>query len=473
MRAGKSLRLAAAYTGSALSKGRKAGQSRPGTASTTASAWAASRQSGARAQPAIAPPSAASGHEYPSRRRATLRQPLRQRVSAHHQQRKQMPGTVHGQRHLRALALHRQMKRIQGWRGTARHGIQGQGWAHWRLTPAQPPPRAPAGQSPRWRHRPARADIARAPVRLGVVPRQFGVGVHFPGRFNALAQHLASIRQRPLAGNNTATRGAGPAGALRARLGHGLRHGRIQQNGRQRRVQRRHIIQIGAIVRAGGRRGRHPCCQQPSAQYPQPKEPVVAYPTLSDCRRRPGVSGERHIICGGHADWERSRHQPARALAVLARADLICAEDTRVTGQLLTRYGIQSKLVSVREHNERAMADKVCNWLAEGQLVAQVSDAGTPAVSDPGARLVAAVRAAGHPVCAIPGACAAVTALAASGVTTAEWLFHGFCRPSAARVASSWKAGAMHIMPWCCTKRRTGWPNAPPTSPPRWANPAW
>ena len=60
-----------------------------------------------------------------------------------------------------------------------------------------------------------------------------------------------------------------------------------------------------------------------------------------------------------------------RALAVLARADLICAEDTRVTGQLLTRYGIQSKLVSVREHNERAMADKVCNWLAEGQLVAR------------------------------------------------------------------------------------------------------
>ena len=118
-----------------------------------------------------------------------------------------------------------------------------------------------------------------------------------------------------------------------------------------------------------------------------------------------------------------------RALAVLARADLICAEDTRVTGQLLTRYGIQSKLVSVREHNERAMADKVCNWLAEGQLVAQVSDAGTPAVSDPGARLVAAVRAAGHPVCAIPGACAAVTALAASGVTTAEWLFHGFLPP--------------------------------------------
>ena len=119
-----------------------------------------------------------------------------------------------------------------------------------------------------------------------------------------------------------------------------------------------------------------------------------------------------------------------RALAVLARADLICAEDTRVTGQLLARYGIQSKLVSVREHNERAMADKVCNWLAEGQLVAQVSDAGTPAVSDPGARLVAAVRAAGHPVCAIPGACAAVTALAASGVTTAEWLFHGFLPPN-------------------------------------------
>lgn len=73
-----------------------------------------------------------------------------------------------------------------------------------------------------------------------------------------------------------------------------------------------------------------------------------------------------------------------RALAVLSQADIICAEDTRVTAQLLSAYGIQAKLLSVREHNEQQMADKVIAALAEGKTVAQVSDAGTPAVCDPG-----------------------------------------------------------------------------------------
>jgi len=76
-----------------------------------------------------------------------------------------------------------------------------------------------------------------------------------------------------------------------------------------------------------------------------------------------------------------------RALAVLGRADLVCAEDTRVTAQLLAAYGIQAKLMSVREHNEQQMADKVVAALSDGLIVAQVSDAGTPAVCDPGARL--------------------------------------------------------------------------------------
>ena len=81
-----------------------------------------------------------------------------------------------------------------------------------------------------------------------------------------------------------------------------------------------------------------------------------------------------------------------RALAVLERADLVCAEDTRVTAQLLAAYGIQAKLMSVREHNEQQMADKVVAALSDGLIVAQVSDAGTPAVCDPGARLAARVR---------------------------------------------------------------------------------
>ena len=84
-----------------------------------------------------------------------------------------------------------------------------------------------------------------------------------------------------------------------------------------------------------------------------------------------------------------------RALAVLQKADIICAEDTRVTAQLLSAYGIQGKLVSVREHNEQQMADKIINHLSDDLTVAQVSDAGTPAVCDPGAKLARRVREAG------------------------------------------------------------------------------
>ena len=87
-----------------------------------------------------------------------------------------------------------------------------------------------------------------------------------------------------------------------------------------------------------------------------------------------------------------------RALAVLQKADMICAEDTRVTAQLLSAYGIQGKLVSVREHNEQQMADKIIAHLSDGLSVAQVSDAGTPAVCDPGAKLAARVREAGFKV---------------------------------------------------------------------------
>ncbi|MDF0606386.1 16S rRNA (cytidine(1402)-2'-O)-methyltransferase [Neisseriaceae bacterium TC5R-5] len=117
----------------------------------------------------------------------------------------------------------------------------------------------------------------------------------------------------------------------------------------------------------------------------------------------------------------------ARALASFNQADIVCAEDTRVTGQMLSAYHIHAKrLVSLREHNERHMAEQVIRWLAEGKMVVQVSDAGTPAISDPGARLVEAVRAAGHPVCPLPGASAVITALSASGFTANSFLFHGF-----------------------------------------------
>lgn len=118
-----------------------------------------------------------------------------------------------------------------------------------------------------------------------------------------------------------------------------------------------------------------------------------------------------------------------RALETLKSVDRVAAEDTRVSGPLLTHFGVSKPLVSIREHNERAAADKVNAWIAAGESVAYLSDAGTPAVSDPGARLVAAVRAAGHDVVPLPGASAVTTALSAAGVEAGAWLFHGFLPP--------------------------------------------
>ena len=114
------------------------------------------------------------------------------------------------------------------------------------------------------------------------------------------------------------------------------------------------------------------------------------------------------------------------ALAVLSKADVVCAEDTRVTGQLLAAYGIKAKLISVREQNEQAMAVKVIEALAAGQIVAQVSDAGSPAVCDPGARLVAQVRAAGYKVSPVVGASAVIAALSVAGITAPDFVFAGF-----------------------------------------------
>jgi len=133
----------------------------------------------------------------------------------------------------------------------------------------------------------------------------------------------------------------------------------------------------------------------------------------------------------------------ARALAAFGVADVVCAEDTRVTGQLLKSYGLHAKkLCSLREHNERSMAQQVIEWLKQGLIVVQASDAGTPAVSDPGARLVEAVRQAGLPVSPVPGVSAVITALSASGLTSPGFLFHGFLPPKSGerrRTLAQWR----------------------------------
>ncbi len=124
-----------------------------------------------------------------------------------------------------------------------------------------------------------------------------------------------------------------------------------------------------------------------------------------------------------------------RALDVLGSADVIAAEDTRNSGHLLTHHGIAAnRLMALHQHNERGAAEKVIALLAQGQSVALITDAGTPAVSDPGALLVAEVRAAGYRVIPIPGANAALAALSASGLPAPHFLFYGFLpNKSAAR----------------------------------------
>jgi 16S rRNA (cytidine1402-2'-O)-methyltransferase len=115
-----------------------------------------------------------------------------------------------------------------------------------------------------------------------------------------------------------------------------------------------------------------------------------------------------------------------RALQVLAQADAIACEDTRNTAQLLSRYGLQRPLIAAHQHNEREAAEKLVARLVAGERVALVSDAGTPAVSDPGARIVDAVRAAGLHVVPVPGASAAIAALSASGLVNDRFQFVGF-----------------------------------------------
>ncbi len=115
-----------------------------------------------------------------------------------------------------------------------------------------------------------------------------------------------------------------------------------------------------------------------------------------------------------------------RALKVLSLCTAIACEDTRMTGQLLARLNIDKLLLSAHQHNEREVAEKIIRRLQEGERIALVSDAGTPAISDPGARIVDAVISAGLRVIPIAGASAAVAALSASGLIADQFHFVGF-----------------------------------------------
>ena len=121
-----------------------------------------------------------------------------------------------------------------------------------------------------------------------------------------------------------------------------------------------------------------------------------------------------------------------RALHVLSLVDAVACEDTRNTAQLMTRFGLHKPLIAAHQHNEREVAETLVARLQAGERIALVSDAGTPAVSDPGARIVDAVRAAGLRVVPLPGPSAAVTAISASGLLNDQFHFIGFL-PSKAR----------------------------------------
>jgi 16S rRNA (cytidine1402-2'-O)-methyltransferase len=115
-----------------------------------------------------------------------------------------------------------------------------------------------------------------------------------------------------------------------------------------------------------------------------------------------------------------------RVLAALRDADLVACEDTRHTKVLLERYGIHTRLVSLHEHNEPARAEELVRRMHAGAVVALVSDAGTPLVSDPGFALVRACLAAGLALEVLPGPSAVITALVASGLPVDRWRFVGF-----------------------------------------------
>ncbi len=115
-----------------------------------------------------------------------------------------------------------------------------------------------------------------------------------------------------------------------------------------------------------------------------------------------------------------------RALKILDGVDLIAAEDTRVTGALLSHFGIRKKMLALHEHNEAEAAAQVLEELQRQHSVALVSDAGTPLVSDPGYALMHMVREARLPVIAVPGPCAAMAALSVSGLPTDSFVFAGF-----------------------------------------------
>src|SRR5436309_15954114 len=119
-----------------------------------------------------------------------------------------------------------------------------------------------------------------------------------------------------------------------------------------------------------------------------------------------------------------------RALEILAAADLVACEDTRVTRKLFDHYGLSAPLIAYHDHNAETARPKILDQLAAGGTVALVSDAGTPLISDPGYKLVRAAAEVGHAVTAAPGPSAALMALTVAGLPTDRFFLEGFLPPN-------------------------------------------
>lgn len=134
-----------------------------------------------------------------------------------------------------------------------------------------------------------------------------------------------------------------------------------------------------------------------------------------------------------------------RALHVLSRVDAVACEDTRNTGQFFNKLNLSKPLIAAHQHNENEVAQKIIRRLQQGESIAVVSDAGTPAISDPGARIVDAVRQAGFKIVPVPGASAGVTALSASGLLQDQFYFVGFLSSKAGQRDTTLKS--LHAIP--------------------------
>jgi hypothetical protein len=146
----------------------------------------------------------------------------------------------------------------------------------------------------------------------------------------------------------------------------------------------------------------------------------------------------QHALPRGHADWQPGGHHAARA-ARLRECDVVAAEDTRRSGQLLKHFEISKPLLSYFQFNEAKRSEEIIERLRRGEKIALVTDAGSPGISDPGERVVKAAIAAGFRVEAVPGACALVAALTASGCRRMNFISSAFCRTNPASGGINWR----------------------------------